>query len=74
MKSLLTLATCLTAAACGGGAGHGASPDGPLPQGQHRDRGLVLVEENEEKKDTDQPGTKGDGTSTKEIVESVQRD
>lgn len=71
----LTAAGCLAVcAACGGGAGHGADADGPLPKGQHRERGLVLVEEGEEDAKDSEPGAKGDGTTTTEIVESVERD
>jgi hypothetical protein len=71
----LTIAVCLTVfVACGGGAGHGADADGPLPNGQHRERGLVLVEEGEEDAKDSEPGAKGDGTTTTEIVESVERD
>lgn len=74
MKSLFIVAACLTMSACGGGAGHGANADGPLPKGRHNPRGLVLVEEGKEQKEADQTGAKGDGTSTTEIVESVQQD
>lgn len=74
MKLAASTMWCLSVCvACGGAAGHGAEADGPLPKGQHRDRGLVLVEE--EKKDDGKAGqTPGDGTSTREIVESVDRD
>ncbi len=74
MKHAASTLTCLAVCvACGGAAGHGAQADGPLPKGQHRDRALVLVEE--EKKDDEKAGQPpGDGTSTREIVESVDRD
>ncbi len=59
--------------ACGGGASHGAEADGPLPSGKGPQRGLVLVE-GESEEPAPSPPPSGDGTSTPEIVESVEAD
>lgn len=58
--------------ACGGGAGRAAPADGPPPSGKHRQRALVLVE-GEDDKAKQAPPT-ADGTSTPEIVKSVEDD
>lgn len=61
----------LLAVACGGGAGRPMAADGPLPTGKGEKRGLVLVEGEPEDTPT---AAVGDGTTTPEIVNSVEAD
>jgi hypothetical protein len=68
---LLSLA--VFAMACGGGAGHGAEADGPAPSGNGPRRALELTEADPQAPAKDTPAT-GDGTSTPEIVKSVEQD
>jgi hypothetical protein len=74
MKRNAWFALALVAAAgCGGSpAGRAAEADGPRPSGKGPRRALVLVEEPPPAKPP--PSKSGDGTTTKEIVESVERD
>lgn len=62
----------LSALGCGGSAGHGAGADGPLPSGGGVRRSLELEEAPAEPPASAAPT--GDGTSTPEIVKSVERD
>ncbi|HEX2735123.1 MAG TPA: hypothetical protein VHM70_26135 [Polyangiaceae bacterium] len=74
-KTLAVTSLVTLCAACGGGAGGNGEPataDGPLPSGSGTARGLVLVTENPEAQKND--SQQGDGTSTPEIVDSVERD
>lgn len=58
--------------ACGGGAGgRPEAADGALPTGKGEKRGLVLVEGEPEQTPSDGAG---DGTTTPEIVKSVEAD
>lgn len=57
---------------CGAGAGHAAGADGPPPAGNGARRSLELEEAPTEAPPSD--AAVGDGTSTPEIVKSVDRD
>lgn len=71
MKALTLSCVGLLLLACGGGAGRPAAADGPLPSGKGEKRGLVLVEGEPEEAPSTPPG---DGTTTPEIVKSVEAD
>jgi len=72
MRAAFVLFGCaLGLLACGGAAGHGAAADGPLPSGSHDQRGLVLEQD---EPPAEQAAPAGDGTSTPEIVKSVEKD
>lgn len=75
MKPIHLLLLCLSclSAACGGGAAHGAEADGPPPSGKGTERGLVLVEGEPEGEAAAQAPV-GDGTTTPEVVKSVEKD
>ncbi|MEN9577046.1 MAG: hypothetical protein RJA70_55 [Pseudomonadota bacterium] len=60
--------------ACGGGAGHGAEADGPPPSGGGKKRALGYVEDEPAKPKAPTTSPQGDGTSTEEIVDSVEQD
>lgn len=70
---LIVLSLAWLPLACGGGAGHGAEADGPPPSGKGTERGLVLVE-GEPEADPAAQTPPGDGTTTPEIVKSVEKD
>jgi hypothetical protein len=69
MRAAVLLA--LAAVACGGGAGRANAADGPLPSGNSSRRSLELEEQPEAPAAEAPPG---DGTSTPEIVKSVEKD
>lgn len=72
MKVAFVLLSCAFGAlGCGGAAGHGAAADGPLPSGSHEQRGLVLEQD---EPPAEEAAPVGDGTSTPEIVKSVEKD
>ena len=71
MKALAFSCVAWLMIACGGGAGRPVAADGPMPTGKGEKRGLVLVEGEPEPAPTSAPG---DGTSTPEIVQSVEAD
>ncbi len=68
----LVLPLAFVVAGCGGGAGHAAAADGPPPSGKSAERGLELVEGDAEAEPAAAPPA--DGTTTPEIVKSVDKD
>lgn len=73
MKAARLVLLLALLAACGGGGGGGrpVAADGALPSGKGEKRGLVLVEGEPEQTPSD---ASGDGTTTPEIVKSVEAD
>jgi hypothetical protein len=71
-QHLLVLPLLIAVAACAGGAGHAAAVDGPPPSGKSAERGLELVEGDAPAEPQVAPPS--DGTTTPEIVNSVEKD
>jgi DMSO/TMAO reductase YedYZ molybdopterin-dependent catalytic subunit len=74
MRLTLLAALGVGLVACGGAgvAGQAAPADGPPPSGKAQQRALVLVEGESEATAAEAPP--GDGTTTPEIVRSVEKD